>query len=169
MLIGSDGKFYAKASDLPGNVVAAAMIAYLGTEAEGAEHGLAIALEDAGSTSWGDAEAVVSSWVEEHPMTDGTWRLPSVDDWKYMFAGCGGDPYDPSLDYTGNYGRDVNCGNFRNMLTAAGNADVSQGSYWSSLASEDKTNCAWGYSFVSGRLWEDYMSDSEYVRAVLAF
>ena len=101
---------------------ARAMIAYLGTAPAGGtgdatcSHGLAIALESltnngskrmtwnkSGSNN-GNKTAIElcndlnGPDVNFNFWTYGFhWRLPSVDDWKYMIAGCGGGPYTADL------------------------------------------------------------------------
>lgn len=175
MVIGSDGKYYATASDVPTGVTAEAMIAYLGTEAEGATHGLAIALEDASSkVTWDNigsnnggktAAELVADWATYNAVTDGTWRLPSADDWKYMFQGCGGDTYKEDLTDR----MEFSYGDFRTKLIAAGgeSADVQSVYYWS--ATEFGSGSAWSYYFNNGKFETASKSSHIYVRAVLAF
>lgn len=66
----------------------AAMVAYVGTQSD-CSHDLAIALSDAGVSSGTLANSSASS--NSPTVTGGTWRLPSVQDWQYMFIGCGED------------------------------------------------------------------------------
>ena len=180
MVIGSDGKYYATASDVPLGVTAEAMIAYLGTEAEDAPHGLAIALEDASNSyvTWdksGDnnggktAAELVADWASTHSVTGGTWRLPSAYDWQRMFIGCGSTAtYVSGLDNS-NDGMEFSYGGFHTKLKAAGgeSADVRSGCYWSS--SEHGTDLAWNYLFSNSKFWRDIKSKTYYVRAALAF
>lgn len=177
MVIGSDGMYYATASDVPEGVTAEAMIAYLGTEAEDASHGLAIALEDASKkfVTWDNsgsnndsktAAEIFEAWASGHAVTGGTWRLPSADDWKYMFHGCGGDAFKADL-YND---MEFSCGDFRTKLKAAGgdSADVQTGSgYWSSLVYG--IDNPWNYTFSTGEFCCIPKNWNNYVRAALAF
>ncbi len=175
MVIGSDGMYYATASDVPSGVKAEAMIAYLGTEAEGATHGLAIALEDASSkVTWDNsgsnnggktAAELVADRATYNAVTGGTWRLPSADDWKYMFQGCGGDTYKEDLTDR----MEFSYGDFRTKLIAAGgeSADVQSVYYWS--ATEFGSGIAWSYYFYNGKFETASKSSHIYVRAALAF
>ena len=168
MVIGSDGMYYATASDVPSGVKAEAMIAYLGTEAEGAAHGLAIALEDAssGTVTWDNAASTVSTWADDHKVTGGTWRLPSAHDWQRMFIGCGStSTYTETLSD----GMAFSYGDFRTKLKAAGgdSADVQSDNYWSST--EYDSGCAWRWDFGNNTFVWTGKSTYRYVRAVLAF
>ena len=169
----ADGKFAA-----PKTEGAEAMIAYLGTEAEDAPHGLAIALKDASSSNvtWdnsGDnnddktAAELVAAWASSNEVTGGTWRLPSADDWKYMFQGCGGDAYTEELTDDMEFSH----GDFRTKLKAAGgdSADVRSSCYWSATEYDFNSNCAWYYYFLDGRFWWSYKESNGYIRAALAF
>ena len=95
-IVGSDGKAYAATAknNLPKGVTAVAMVAYRGSESN-CDHGLAIALRDdhgapgdQDALTWHDAEEFRES---KTPVAGGTWRMPSVKDWQYMFIGCGSD------------------------------------------------------------------------------
>ena len=83
-VVGSDGKVYAKASDVPSGYTAVAMIAYV----SGTGHGLALALADE-STQQNKADAENITTGEEITVSGGTWRLPTVDDWRHIFIACG--------------------------------------------------------------------------------
>ena len=87
-IAGKDGIIYATKADAEavatGNAVA--MIAYVGTASD-CTHGLAIALADeSGTKNYGAAGTACNS---KEAVTGGTWRLPSIKDWQYMFIGCG--------------------------------------------------------------------------------
>ena len=169
MVIGSDGKYYENkaAAEAVEGVKAEAMIAYLGTEAEGAAHGLAIALEDTSSSgvAWANAGSTVSSWADDHKVTGGTWRLPSADDWKYMFQGCGGDSYKADLAD----GMEFSYGDFHTNLIAAGgdSADVQSTYYWSSTVYY--SDFVWSYNFSVGSFWWYNGTNDFSLRAALAF
>ena len=169
MVIGSDGKYYATASDVPLGVTAEAMIAYLGTEAKDAPHGLAIALADASSSTvtWTDAASTVSAWADDHKVTGGTWRLPSAYDWQRMFIGCGS-----TSAYVSKLTKGVafSYGDFRTKLVAAGDdsADVRSTYYWSSTEFGSLGD-AWYYYFDDDRLWYSIKTNIYYIRAALAF
>ena len=172
MVIGSDGMYYATASDVPEGVTAEAMIAYLGTEAEGATHGLAIALQDASSSdgaTWANAASTVSKWADDHEVTGGTWRLPSAYDWQRMFIGCGSTSTYVSALTNENNDKKFSYGNFRTKLKAAGgeSADVQPDTYWSATAID--SDVAWGYYFDSGKFFSLYKRGWFHIRAALAF
>ena len=176
MVIGANGKFYAnKAAAETAGTTAEAMVAYLGTAPTGGTgdptttNGLAIALEDVKVEtsvllSWGDAKtAIDGTWSENHPMKVGSWRLPSADDWKYMFQGCGGDTYKSNLSD----GMSFNNGNFSSKISNAGGTIMQSGNYWSiTTYSSDQ---AWNYRFDSNKFVFAEQSSTSYVRACLAF
>lgn len=63
---------------------AAAMIAYVD---EINKTGLAIALEDEPyQPDWNDAKTAIDGYT---PVSHGTWKMPTIDEWKQMFTGCG--------------------------------------------------------------------------------
>ena len=83
-VIGSDGKNYA-AGSLPTGVTAVAMIAYVS-----GSNGLAIALSDESTTmNWSTATTTAAAHTPV--FNNGTWKLPSQDEWKNMFKAFGGN------------------------------------------------------------------------------
>ena len=141
-----------------------AMIAYVGT-ASSCSHGLAIALADAStSCTWDSAASTVSSWAGSHSVSGGTWRLPSGNDWMYMFQACGGSTR--TINWTD--GMSYSYGNFRTKLKALNSSyDVQSDVYWSSK--EYDSDNAWRYGFASSLFSWYPKSLNFYVRAVLAF
>ena len=109
-LIGSDGSIYStQAAATAANTTAVAMIAYVGNESN-CSHGLAIALENVGNgNTWDSAAGLCNAWNEStspKKVTGGTWRLPTIIDWQYMFIGCGasGSVEDnPTVGYSMSY------------------------------------------------------------------
>ena len=96
-------------------------------------------------------------------MKVGSWRLPSADDWKYMFQGCGGDTYKSNLSD----GMSFNNGNFSSKISNAGGTIMQSGNYWSiTTYSSDQ---AWNYRFDSNKFVFAEQSSTSYVRACLAF
>ena len=161
-IVGSDGKAYAVADkdNLPSGVTAVAMIAYVGTASDCA-HGLAIALADeSGKKNYGAAVTACSGKVA---VTGGTWRLPSIKDWQYMFIGCGA-----SGSYSASPSSMSNSGLASKLTTAQGDALKAE-LYWSSTAIDD--DCAWSVRFDSNPalFCEDDRSEEYPVRACLAF
>ena len=175
MVIGANGKFYAdKAAAETAGTTAEAMVAYLGTEAEGAEHGLAIALEDATSSdvTWDNAKTTVSTWENNnHKAPFGEWRVPTAYDWQRMFKGCGSTATYVAELTSENNSMVFSYGNFRDKLKAAGgdSADMRSGGdfYWS--GSEYGSLSAWHYSFNTQKFINCYKSSDSCVRACLAF
>ncbi len=79
-VIGNDGKNYAYAS-LPTGVTAVAMIAYVDNG-----HGLAIAMADENSSKsilW--TPAMNAAAAHEPKFSNGTWKIPTQDEWIQMF------------------------------------------------------------------------------------
>ena len=81
-VIGSDGKNYTAAS-VPSGVTKVAMIAYVS-----GSNGLAIALADEGEMNWATAKSTCEA--KTPVFSNGTWKLPSQDEWKQMFSANGG-------------------------------------------------------------------------------
>ncbi len=148
-VIGSDGKNYAAAATLPTGVTKVAMIAYVS-----GSNGLAIALADEGSWNWATAKSTCEA--KTPAFTNGTWKLPTQDEWKNMFKANGGD----EESYTG----------LNSAITTAGGTALQETKfYWSSTPyNESKAY----YVFLdSGDT--DWRNKSVYaasqVRACLAF
>ena len=162
MLVCQDGHIHAdKDAECTKNRIA--MLAYVGNKSKCA-HGLAIALWDAGSGSWTAAVNFAETWGDYYPVTGGTWRLPSTDDWQYMFIGCGGTtPYIATLTQ----GVNVDPDGFFNKLIATGYSLPSGNYYWTST--EDSENTAKAWEFVNNR-FESWSKDyGDRVRYCLAF
>ncbi len=166
MVLGSDGKYYSTISDVPTGVKAVAMIAYLSDNSADAPHGLAIALEDASINVMGNkVKDTVDEWASKNAVSFGTWRVPSVDDFKYMFEGCGGDKYKEELTE----GMAFDSGSFRDKLKAIDeNAKVENASYWASTPYGN--NFTWDYNFPAKKFYTSQTDVvSHHVRACLAF
>lgn len=171
-VMGADGKFYnnVKAATNAGTT-AVAMVVYVGEVDGVCENGLAISLENADENnpytySWANAQTRLSEWSSSHPVESGTWRIPTADDYKYMFEGCGGDKYTSNLTDK----MKVNPGNLRSLLKKAGADDMNSGDYWTSTPDG---NNRWVYTFANSY---DYFYTSStgafttnYVRPILAF
>lgn len=148
-VIGSDGKNYA-AANVPSGVDKVAMIAYVS-----GSNGLAIALADEGLLNWATAKSTCEA--KTPAFSNGTWKLPSQDEWKQMFIANGGneDSYD----------------GLNTAIITAGGTAFQDGtvSYWSS--SEYDSDQAHLAQFYYGYpLWyKDWKVNEDYVRACLAF
>ena len=155
-IIGSDGKNYEADALLPTGVKAVAKICYVGSETgvEGYTNGLALALNDKGSTNWSTATGAsgAAAYTPAAPTTTSSWMLPSQDQWNKMINAAGG--------YTAL--RDGFSG-----ITGASN--LMPGTYWSST--EVDSSKVWRYYFGSGGgYWSRVSRDSDgLVRACLAF
>lgn len=163
-IVGTDGKAYAVADkdNLPSGVTAVAMIAYVGTASD-CTHGLAIALADeSGKKNYGAAVTACSGKVA---VTGGTWRLPSIKDWQYMFIGCGA-----SGSYSASPSSMSYSGLASKLTTAQGDALQAE-FYWSSTEYDPDDDGAWSVRFDSNPalFCEDDEDESYRVRAVLAF
>jgi len=150
-VIGSDGKNYAADATLPTGVTKVAMIAYLN-----GSHGLAIALADEGEMNWATAKSTCEA--KTSAFNNGTWRLPTQDDWKKMF-------------YATSRLRDTIWRYLADELETAGGVgsrlrDAEQ--YWSSTPNgEDQANSV---HLRSSATWNSSSKTyTFFVRAVLAF
>ena len=86
-VVGTNGLAYAPAdkNNLPPGVTAAGMVAY-----KDGENGLVIALSDESSIkTW--PEAVSAAIAHTPAVTGRAWRMPSLSEWKQMFAAFGGN------------------------------------------------------------------------------
>ena len=154
-VVGTDGRVYAKASDVPEGHSAVAMIAYVGSQSN-CTHGLAVALTDE-SEKMNQSNANTAASTTKNSNTrveNGTWRLPSKLDLENMFIGCGG---------TG----DSDCSAFNSKLATVGSALLSTYQYWTSSPNYKYLSVNnGGATFLSDQL--DGLSPY-YVRAVLFF
>lgn len=148
-VIGSDGKNYPAAS-VPSGVTKVAMIAYVN-----GSNGLAIALADEGSLNW---ETAVTTAAAHTPVfSNGTWKLPSEDEWKQMFSANGGD----NTIYTG----------LNTAINTAGGTTLQESTvYWSSSECNQGVD-AYGVHLYNGNThWYSVAENANYrVRACLAF
>ena len=148
-LIGSDGKAYAAADkeNLPKGVTAVAMVAY-----KSGSNGLAIALTDeTGTMNWTTA----SSTCEGKTAVGGnSWHLPSLPEWKQMFAANGGD----EASFTG-----LNTA----ITTAGGTGLTNWWDYWTSSLESG----LYVYITLQGEAYDGKDDDTweKHVRACLAF
>ena len=150
-VITSAGYIYDKVSDATAaGETAIAMIAYVGSNTGNStyNHGLAVALKDAGSNDWSGATSTATSYSVAVPSTGTSgWFHGSKDQWTTIMGGTNG--YDGTLNP---------------KMTACGGTALS-GYYWSS--SESGSDDGWrfydtGWSFSS-------KGNSRYVRSCLAF
>ena len=175
-VIGVDGNIYDNVAAANASSTAVAMIAYVGN-ASNCAHGLAIALDDVSASKLHWADAITASAAQTPAVFGGTWRLPSILDWQYMFVGCGdtGTPKATSVSVT-------RATKLMEKLTSSGatimkNTNQTSG-YWT--ATEYGTDWAWslnfwdwvssdGYWYVGSDRdnWRDSFTHS--VRACLAF
>ena len=164
-IVGTDGKAYA-ASDkdnLPSGVTAVAMIAYVGTASD-CTHGLAIALADeSGMKNYWAAGTACSG---KAAVTGGTWRLPSIKDWQYMFIGCGA-----SGSYSASPSNMSYSGLASKLTTAQGDAFLRGDEYYWSSTEYSPGDGAWSVRFGVSKadFCEDWEEGEYRVRACLAF
>jgi len=163
MLMCQDGHIHAD-GDATCTKPRVAMLAYVGNES-GCAHGLGIALSDAGNGSWDAAVSGAETWNKNYPVAGGTWRLPSTDDWQYMFIGCGGTtPYISKLTQ----GVKVDAQGLIEKLTAAGYSAPGNNYYWTST--EDSKDKAKVWEFGVNRFYSWSKTPYEdYIRYCLAF
>ena len=125
-VIGSDGRNYAANASLPAGVNKVAVIVHLD-----GSHGLALALQDAETmSSWANAITVATNATPR--FTNGTWRLPTNDDWWKIFGQTG--------DIVTN--KDFTSTDLPGYITGAGGSGfIHYTSYWS--ATERDSEYAW--------------------------
>ena len=152
-VIGSDGKNYAADASLPTGVTKVAMIAYVS-----GSNGLAIALADeSGSMNWATAKSTCEA--KTPAFTGGTWKLPSLDEWKNMLTYDGDSYWNNNLQTA--------------LSTAGGNSLQEWMYYWSSTDYVSDNTQACDVEFQSG--YANFSNQSKtytsgmLVRAVLAF
>ena len=176
-IICSDGLAYAATDKdyLPSGVTAVAMIAYLGSASD-CTNGLAIAMKDVSENmlSWNNsrsqnADMTAAEWCDawntSKPIKGGTWRLPSIKDWQYMFIGCGSygsySDHPSSMEYLP----------FASKLSSANGTALQPTYYWAST--ESSPGSAWYHSVSDGNYAyfnvDSNESNPAYVRACLAF
>lgn len=90
-VVGQNGKVYPDAAAATAAcTTAVAMIACVGYIENCCAHGLAVALADeSGTMNQMNQEAAGTACSSKTTVTGGTWRLPTVSDWKNMLIGCG--------------------------------------------------------------------------------
>jgi len=150
-VITSAGYIYDKVSDATAaGETAIAMIAYVGSNTGNStyNHGLAVALKDAGSSNWSGATSTATSYSVAVPSTGTSgWFHGSKDQWTTIMGGTNG--YNGTLNP---------------KMTACGGTALS-GGYWSS--SEHDSDNGW---YFGGTGWStNFKSNSSYVRSCLAF
>jgi hypothetical protein len=169
-VVGSDGKIYSdKTTAEAAGTTANAMIAYVGNKSN-CTNGLAFALEDLNG-GWFDPnnkDGVLSTFATAHPVTGGTWRIPSADDIKYMIEACGGSAYTSTL------ANDQTIDNLGTLNTKLYNAGGTGGSglYGSMyVLSNTDDGFKWFFDFTTNIVFHSYNSNpnSALGRAVLAF
>lgn len=150
-VIGNDGMNYAANATLPTGVTKVAMIAYVS-----GSNGLAIALADEGSLNWETAKSTCEA--KTPAFTNGTWKLPTKDEWRQMFEANGGN-----IDsYTG----------LNTTINTAGGTTLQESTiYWSSSVVNPGFD-AYGAQLDNDGIARWYTVGENYgqqVRACLAF
>ena len=197
-VIATNCRFYSNvAAATDAGTTARAMIAYLGTAPAGGtgdatcRHGLAIALENltnnskkgmswnnSGSNNGGKTaielcNALNGPDVNLNFWTYGFhWRLPSVDDWKYMIAGCGGGPYTADLSNGMYYDDGSDPSDLRSRVYDAGGDVLGNNWFWTSeSAGQDAYEAyAYFYDFNVLQFKVTHQSNNNiYIRPCLAF
>ena len=168
-VIGVDGNIYDNVAAANASSTAVAMIAYVGN-ASNCAHGLAIALNEATELTW--EEALTTAAAQTPAVFGGSWRLPSMLDWQYMFVGCG-QSGTPSTSYLSVY----YAAKLVEKLEAAGVTPMkyatSNNGYW--MSNERGSEQAWSIKFWSHGPWyvstdnDDWKTFVYDVRACLAF
>lgn len=112
-------------------------------------HGYALSLWNEG---YGNKAAAIlaagTNYTKSKPAGT-TWSLPTVYQWCYIFASCGGTAYGTDVTCLKvNY----SCGNLRTMMVACGGEDFvgvpNSGFYWSSTTCPNETTVSHDYCFL---------------------
>ena len=161
-VIGTNGRIYQDAdAAASAGTAAAAMIAYLDMTNR---TGLAIALEDVdGAQQLRNAGFIIDDWASNNHVSCADWRLPSLADWRLIFAGCGGE--DPSSVLMANTSYDI--GHIGDMLQSAGGTGFSLTYQYAS--STDESPRYWCFDFSNGYFCTKPAISSVAARACLAF
>ena len=151
-VITSAGYIYDKVSDATAaGETAIAMIAYVGSNTGNStyNHGLAVALKDAGSNDWSGAKSTATSYSVAVPSTGTSgWFHGSKDQWTKIMGGTNG--YNGTLNP---------------KMTACGGTALWGPPYWSS--SEGDSDHGWNFNYAG---WDDYSKSLSFnVRSCLAF
>ena len=150
-VITSDGHIYDKVSDATAaDETAIAMIAYVGSNTGNStyNHGLAVALKDAGGSNWSGATSTATSYSVAVPSTGTSgWFHGSKDQWTTIMGGTNG--YNGTLNP---------------KMTACGGTSLS-GYYWSSSGNDSD----YGWYFNDTGWYYNGKSNSVNVRSCLAF
>ena len=157
-VIASDGMIYDNiAAAESAGTVAQGLIVYVGSATEHAtyNHGLALALKDENSNTWGGAKDACNAKNTSTPIVGALWMLPSQGQWNTMFSAVGGD-----------------CKLRDCFSSAGGNNILKNGFYWSStgdsqlavfyMFTEDDWEGAWGDV-------QPYYNNNYNVRACIVF
>jgi hypothetical protein len=157
-VIASDGMIYDNiAAAESAGTVAQGLIVYVGSATEHAtyNHGLALALKDENSNTWGGAKDACNAKNTSTPIVGALWMLPSQGQWNTMFNAVGGD-----------------CKLRDCFSSAGGNNILKNGIYWSStgdsqlamfyMFTEDDWEGAWGDV-------QPYYNNNYNVRACIVF
>ena len=91
-VLGADGVVYADAAAATdAGTTAEAMIAFVGRIEGVCANGLAISMTDIADYQMNytaaTGEYAIPTWASNHPVTGGTWRLPTENEWQYMMWG----------------------------------------------------------------------------------
>ena len=142
---------------------------------------IAIATEDisTGSNNYNNYNGMVGGWTSSHSVSNGggSWRIPTVDDWKYIFAGVGGQSYTSGgVSFGSDYSPGVR-GKLNVWLGYAADATDNPGAiqalsgasnYWTSTGTGSSEN--WVYNFYSSKwYWDDRGSGAERNRMRLVY
>ena len=157
-VIASDGMIYDNiAAAESAGTVAQGLIVYVGSATEHAtyNHGLALALKDENSNTWGGAKDACNAKNTSTPIVGALWMLPSQGQWSTMFSAVGGD-----------------CKLRDCFSSAGGNNILKNGIYWSSTGD---SQLAMFYMFTEDNwegAWSDvqpYYNNNYNVRACIVF
>ena len=163
-IIATNGLIYENASAATtAGTVAAGMIAYLGSASDCA-HGLAIALTDESETkTFGYAGLAASQKNTDMPVGCGTWRIPSMSDWQYMFLACRKEGDASSAE------GDMKIAGFQEKISSVGTGFADNTDYWTATPTDDDYACFVRFEGTQCSFQSQNKMSTSKVRAVLAF
>ena len=162
-VIGANGRLYSDVNDAElAGTTSEAMVAWLDMSTR---TGLAIALADVGTEQVRNiANLIDTDWAPYHPVALADWRLPTLADWRLIFAGCGGANTNTVLVADTAY----DIGSIQSMLSSVGGTAFSLFDYLYASSTMEGNQC-WCFEFFLGSFCTKNSRTKANVRACLAF
>ena len=174
-VIAADGNVYDNATIATAvSTTAIAIISYVGYAGDaeiGNYRGLAYALSDVGSKSWGDAVSAAENYNAAVPSWTSGWFLPTYSQLNNICRSLAtkknGSPVTAGFsESTNEYYRATY---LNSVITDAGGTGLNESSYWTKSEYSDNRANAYYFSFSSGALNNKSKSQTAHVRSAIAF